>query len=496
MLQPPIVRPASDAGATPAGALPAPSPPDRPGSAGRSAPAATGIVARADPLAATLARYKRAGGGGAANAKKRKVPAMNHRLEPFAVAGFAGSRTRWISAVVVPSEVRSRDKTPVAKACEASGSVAGFDGGHIIGLHLGGQNQSINVVPMYPRFNRGPWKQAEDQIKALADASDDELEMTVTITYGGADPRVPSAFAVVVENDDEVVYDETLSQPDDIPGITQLSATHSATIAAPQSYAHPALEPTAGRFLLAANTSYAQYAAAGHLPPSVRALYPDNPAHRPYGGLDVLAINGQLAVPGQGTMEGNREFSAAQRELILAVNAARHGGQLVSDDPADPYPNLSPQGTVNAPEIDHIVPKVLGGSNSYSNARVVSWYLNNRAARIKPLSDLVDVGRLAVPTISGNYEGSAKVADKEACTIAEQFVARHRGQASVTDVDLKVWILTLWPTLGPELPARLWTSVQTQMPKAGVAVTWAPANVPGRRIVRPNRGRPPQRMDV
>ncbi len=492
MLEHPIARPASAAATARAGAPPSRSPPQPPVSAGRRALAA----ARADPLAATLARYKRAGGGAAGSAKKRRVALMNHRLEPFAAAGFAGQRTDWISAVVVPTEVRARDKTPVSKACEASGSVPGFDGGHIIGLHLGGHNQAINVVPMYPRFNRGPWKQVEDEIKALADGSADELEMTVTITYGGADPRVPSAFGVVVEDDDEVVYDETLRQPDDIPGITQLAATSAAIIADALSYAHPALEPTAGRFLLAANVTYAQHAAAGRLPPSLRALYPDNPTDRPYGHLDVLAINGVLSVPGQGTMEGNREFSAAQRELILAVNAARNGGQLVSDDPADPYPNLSPQGTVNAPEIDHIVPKVLGGSNYYSNARVVSWYLNNRAARVKPLSALLDVSRLAVPVISGNYADNTKTADKEARTIAEQFVARSAGQASVTDADLKTWILALWPTLGPELPARLWTSIQTEMPKAGVAVTWAPVAVPGRRTVRATRGQAPNRMDL
>lgn len=485
--------------AAPAGAAP----PARAWTAGAVAgmAAATGGD-RSDPLAATLSRqllqrYKRAGANaGGATAKRARIAPMNCRLEPFNAGGFAGARTNWISAVVVPTEVPARGKTPVAKACEASGSVSGFDGGHIIGLHLGGQNTSINVVPMYPRFNRGPWKQLEDEIKRMADNADDELEMTVTIAYGHADPRVPSAFAVVVEDDDEVVLDMTMRQPDDIPGITALSAAHGLIIADAPSYARPALEPTAGRFLLAVNATYAQHAAAGHLPPSTRALYPDNPTDRPYGNLDVLAINGALSVPGQGTMEGNREFSAAQRELILALNAARNGGQLVSDDPADPYPNLSPQGTVNAPEIDHIVPKVLGGSNYYSNARVVSWYLNNRAARVKPLSALLDVSRLAVPVISGNYADNTKTADKEARTIAQQFVARSAGQASVTDVDLKTWILTLWPTLGPELPARLWMSIQTELPKAGVAVTWAPVAVPGRRTVRPNRGQAPHRMDL
>ncbi|HEV2785264.1 MAG TPA: DNA/RNA non-specific endonuclease, partial [Solirubrobacteraceae bacterium] len=319
---------------------------------------------RADPLGAVLARqvlqrYKRRRADSTAPAKKRKVAPLNCVLQPFNAGGFAGRRPTWVSAPVTPAEVPARGKTPVAEACTASGSVPGFDGGHVIGLHLGGPNTARNVVPMYPRFNRGPWKQLEDAIKQLAKDSAEKLDMTVTIAYGHADPRVPSTFTVEVENADEIVLSEELKQPDDIPGIAPLPAAYGAIIGDVQSYAAPPRESTAGKFLLG-STTFAQHASAGHLPPSLKALYPDKPTDRPYGQLDVLALNGTLVVPGQGTMEGNREFSAAQREVILALNAYRNGGHLVSDDPDDPHPNLSPQGTVNAPEIDHIVPKVLG----------------------------------------------------------------------------------------------------------------------------------------
>jgi hypothetical protein len=97
-------------------------------------------------------------------------------------------------------------------------------------------------------------------------------------------------------------------------------------------------------------------------------------------------------------------FGADQRKLILQTNKARNAGRLVSDDPADPaclpphsLANLDERGSVNAPEIDHIIPKSSGGSNMFSNARVVSWLLNNKEDRIKDISHLVDRSRLAPP---------------------------------------------------------------------------------------------------
>jgi len=73
----------------------------------------------------------------------------------------------------------------------------------------------------------------------------------------------------------------------------------------------------------------------------------------------------------------------------------------MSDDPKDPHQALDERGTTDVPEIDHIIPKVLGGSNYFSNARVVSWQLNNSVARIKSINELVDTSRLPLPVLYG-----------------------------------------------------------------------------------------------
>ncbi len=71
---------------------------------------------------------------------------------------------------------------------------------------------------MYPRFNRGVWKVLEDRIKAAAHKRSG-LVMTVTMTYAGADPRIPSSLDVAVADGTTgvSVLTGSLSQPGDIP---------------------------------------------------------------------------------------------------------------------------------------------------------------------------------------------------------------------------------------------------------------------------------------
>lgn len=81
-----------------------------------------------------------------------------------------------------------------------------------------------------------------------------------------------------------------------------------------------------------------------------------------------------------------RKFTPTQKVNIYRVNRNRNGGVLKSDNPADPYYGqvlLEPQLSVsrgmggegqppNMASVDHIVPRSRGGTNSYSNAQVVS----------------------------------------------------------------------------------------------------------------------------
>jgi hypothetical protein len=100
-----------------------------------------------------------------------------------------------------------------------------------------------------------------------------------------------------------------------------------------------------------------------------------------------------------------RAFTSAQKRKIIAANRQRTGGRLRSDDPLDPYQDLSDPVKSVSPgvggqrqdpamaAVDHIVSRAAGGSNSYGNARVVSQYYNNllRAKRAKASERLAEV---------------------------------------------------------------------------------------------------------
>jgi hypothetical protein len=94
-------------------------------------------------------------------------------------------------------------------------------------------------------------------------------------------------------------------------------------------------------------------------------------------------------------IEPRRDFQPQQGRKIRAANKARNNGTLMSDDPLDPIqmlkdPEQARGGMASDPaaaEIDHIIPKSAGGTNSYGNARVISKLWNNilRAKGVKAI---------------------------------------------------------------------------------------------------------------
>jgi phage-related protein len=106
------------------------------------------------------------------------------------------------------------------------------------------------------------------------------------------------------------------------------------------------------------------------------------------GLYDLLNKNTRMPGPYAGTPDPADvvpfgEFSSSQKRAILNQNMANHGGVLMSDCvPGEVLHDLDPNDPLKA-NVDHIYPRAKGGSNSYSNAQVISRQDNIRKSDTK-----------------------------------------------------------------------------------------------------------------
>ena len=255
-----------------------------------------------------------------------------------------------------------------------------IEGGHLIGMKLGGVDDEENVVPMYSHVNRQSFLAVESQIMAAYQPGQ-RMGMVVRISYPlvGGDGRIPNGFSVQLYRD--MVLDQNAA------GTFAGTVTGPAIIVdgAPQQTGRLVLNPyvklhldtakaavtARGWTIESADGNTRDWVRTGKLPPV---------GSRPYAHLDYLAYtdpdNVLFPIP-RDTVGGGWAFSADQRAVIQAAN--RYGqvdgraGECWSDVAADPHQCALIQiGTDSGIEIDHIMPMSRSGSNAFSNAMVVS----------------------------------------------------------------------------------------------------------------------------
>ncbi|HHG86732.1 MAG TPA: DUF4157 domain-containing protein [Bacteroidetes bacterium] len=234
----------------------------------------------------------------------------------------------------------------------------GLHKGHVAAAFMGGWNASYNIVPMIAGFNMGPWAAEERNISNELDLGN---EVTITPNYGVAfDTRFPNSISVSSTGG----YNNTIDHK---------APTRTGTSDEVEDHLNETM-----------NDADSKNYALGVLENAKdRGMIPANYMLSPYLKLDVAWLAGSI---GEGNPGPRTSFKGWQLDWIIRYNTRLNGGFMVSDawkeGSNEPHENLRENGRLDRPEVDHIIPNSRGGSNFFTNARLVSWELNNKIERV------------------------------------------------------------------------------------------------------------------
>jgi len=259
------------------------------------------------------------------------------------------------------------------------GRPTNIEGGHVIGIAIGGVDEQENVVPMYGHVNRGTFATVENQI-ASAYLAGQSMGVSISLDYTTSpDGRIPNTISVTLMRDMTI-------DPNVLGRVTGTEISVNNISNAPQQAARIAIDPHVEDYLQRVQ----QHVDAGWVieqsAPATRSWVAQNKlppvSNRPYALLDWILFNdpGNAHLPmltGIGTIEPGRPFTDRQRELIQLVNRYRQAGEKkgecwsdVAEDPSQCA--LIQVGTDTGIEVDHILPMRPVGSNAFSNAQITS----------------------------------------------------------------------------------------------------------------------------
>ncbi|MDI1482687.1 DNA/RNA non-specific endonuclease [Polyangium sp. y55x31] len=278
---------------------------------------------------------------------------------------------------------RSREELEPPLALVGPGGAADpmvfhMDRFHLVAHRWGGSKNSENLVPAYAGFNRTEWGNFEDAIDQAVQARGDPVRVTITLGYDDQrDPRVPVRLHVRVEQ--ELLEGVFVQRHNGwfVPTPPTAQRAEDRWLEALIAQHHDAF----------VNSGFSAHMLAD--PSGMPLNLPNEPGR--HAILDYLHVNGHLAgtAAANVTLGNNKEFTAAQRDLILMHNRIlNRSGFVVSESPTDPAhgwpaPPGRPPGTLldgsthAAPQVDHMFPQAHNGSNAYSNAMVMSAQHNN-----------------------------------------------------------------------------------------------------------------------